>query len=175
MLLTKFSLTRTYATHYKKLVLASSILKDYLRGLDLMEITVKQDCIGVDWSAVSETLKIVGMAYHEPEAHRKAFEASYTTVFMYHNGQLIGFGRAISDGVYQAAIYDCAVIPEFQGKGLGAKLIKKLLAQLADCNVILYASPGKEGFYQKHGFRKMKTGMAYFKNSESMKKRGFTE
>lgn len=140
-----------------------------------MEINIKQDCTGVDWSAVSDTLKIVGMAYYEPDAHRRAFEASHTTVFMYHNGQLVGFGRAISDGVYQAAIYDCAVVPEFQGKGLGSTLIKKLLAQIADCNVILYASPGKEGFYQKEGFRKMKTGMAYFKNRESMRERGFTE
>ncbi|NOR22906.1 MAG: GNAT family N-acetyltransferase [Desulforhopalus sp.] len=140
-----------------------------------MELNVKQDCIGVDWSAVSAILKTVGMAYHEPEALRRAFEASHTTVFIYRAGQLIGFGRAISDGVYQAAIYDCAVLPEFQGKGHGATLMKNILAQIVDCNVILYASPGKEGFYQKIGFRKMKTGMAHFKNSKSMKERGFTE
>ena len=101
-----------------------------------MEINVKQDCIGVDWSGVSQTLKIVGMAYHEPEAHKRAFEASHTTVFMYHNGKLVAFGRAISDGVYQAAIYDCAVLPEFQGKGLGSTLMEKILAQIEDCNVI---------------------------------------
>jgi ribosomal protein S18 acetylase RimI-like enzyme len=113
-----------------------------------MELNVKQDCIGVDWSAVSAILKTVGMAYHEPEALHRAFEASHTTVFIYRAGQLIGFGRAISDGVYQAAIYDCAVLPEFQGKGHGATLMKN---------------------------RKMKTGMAHFKNSKSMKERGFTE
>ena len=81
-----------------------------------MELNIKQDCIGVDWSAVSEILKTVGMAYHEPDTHRRAFEASYATVFIYRAGHLIGFGRAISDGVYQAAIYDCAVLPEFQGR-----------------------------------------------------------
>ena len=32
---------------------------------------------------------------------------------------MIGFGRAISDGTYQAAIYDVAVNPDFQKKGLG--------------------------------------------------------
>ena len=140
-----------------------------------MEIHVQQDCAGVDWSTVSETLKAVGMAHHEPDAHRRAFEASHATVFIYHAGLLVGFGRAISDGIYQAAIYDCAIRPEFQKKGLGATLLKNILAQIQDCNVILYASPGKEGFYQKHGFRKMKTGMAHFKNSDSMKERGFTE
>jgi len=78
-----------------------------------MEVEIKLDCTGVDWKAVSETLKRVGMAYCEPDMHRRAFEASHTTVFVYHAEQLIGFGRAISDGVYQAAVYDCAVLPEF--------------------------------------------------------------
>ena len=140
-----------------------------------MEVDIKQDCAGVDWNAVSETLKRVGMAYYEPDMHRKAFEASHTTVFVYQAGRLIGFGRAISDGTYQAAIYDCAVLPEFQGKGIGTIILKNILSQISHCNVILYATPGKEGFYQKLGFRKMKTGMAYFKNSESMKELGFTE
>jgi len=140
-----------------------------------MEVDVKQDCAGVDWKAVSETLKRVGMAYYEPDMHRKAFEASHTTVFVYHAGQLIGFGRAISDGAYQAAIYDCAVLPEFQKKGIGTIILNSILSRISNCNVILYATPGKEGFYQKLGFRKMKTGMAHFKKSESMKERGFTE
>ena len=140
-----------------------------------MEVDVKQDCAGVDWKTVSETLKCVGMAYYEPDMHRKAFEASHTTVFVYHADRLIGFGRAISDGVYQAAIYDCAVLPEFQGKGIGTTIMKNILREVSHCNVILYASPGKEGFYQKHGFRKMKTGMAHFKKGEAMRERGFTE
>ena len=140
-----------------------------------MEVSVKQDCCGVDLKTVSETLKCVGMAYHEPEVHRKAFEASHTTVFVYHVDRLIGFGRAISDGVYQAAIYDCAILPEFQRNGIGTTIMNNILSRLSHCNIILYASPGKEGFYQKLGFRKMKTGMAQFKKSEIMKGRGFTD
>ena len=88
---------------------------------------------------------------------------------------MIGFGRAISDGAYQAAIYDCAVLPEFQGKGVGMTIMKNILPRISHCNVILYATPGKEGFYQTLGFRRMKTGMALFKKSESMRDRGFTE
>ena len=140
-----------------------------------MEFDLKQDCTGVDWKVVSDTLKRVGMAYYEPDLHKKAFEASHTTVFIYHDDRLIGFGRAISDDVYQAAIYDCAVLPEFQGKGIGKTIMDNILSQVSHCNVILYASPGKEGFYQKHGFRKMKTGMARFKKSEAMRENGFTE
>jgi len=140
-----------------------------------MKVDVKQDCAGVDWKKVSETLKCVGMAYYEPDVHRKAFEASHTTVFVYYADRLIGFGRAISDGVCQAAIYDCAVLPEFQGKGIGTTIMKNILPRISHCNAILYASPGKEGFYKKNGFRKMKTGMAHFKKGVAMRERGFTE
>lgn len=56
------------------------------------------------------------MAYHELEVHKRAFEASHTNVFIYEESQLVGFGRAISDGEYQGAIYDVAVLPEAQGR-----------------------------------------------------------
>jgi GNAT superfamily N-acetyltransferase len=140
-----------------------------------MTIQIKHDCFGVSWQTVSETLKSVGMGHHAPEIHRKAFEASHTKVFVYDADKLVGFGRAISDGAYQAAVYDCAVTEAYQGQGLGKRIMETILARLPTCNVILYASPGKEGFYEKHGFRRMKTGMALFKNSPSMKAKGFTE
>jgi GNAT superfamily N-acetyltransferase len=140
-----------------------------------MEVDIKLGCDGVDWSAVRHTLKCVGMGYHEPEEHKRAFEASHTTAFAYHRGRMIGFGRAISDGVYQAAIYDCAVLPEFQGRGIGARILESIMPRIAHCNVILYATPGKEGFYAGFGFRRMKTGMARFKKDASMRERGFTE
>lgn len=140
-----------------------------------MEIDVVYDCSKTDWKVVSETLKRVGMAFEEPEIHRKAFEASHTAVFIYRAGELIGFGRAISDGAYQAAVYDLAVIPEFQKMGVGKIIMQKIMERLTGCNVILYAAPGKEEFYRKLGLRKMKTGMALFRNPQKMKDRGFTD
>jgi len=140
-----------------------------------MELNIKLDCADVNWQFVAETLKRVGMAYAEPAAHKKAFENSQITVFIRREGQLIGFGRAISDGVFQAAIYDIAILPEYQAQGIGAIIIKIIIDKFSNCNFILYAAPGKEGFYQTLGFRKMKTGMAYFLKAEKMKERGFTE
>lgn len=145
-----------------------------MTGTDL-ELEIRMDCEGVDWAAVSNTLKTVGMGYHEPEVHRRAFEASHTTVFVYLADRLIGFGRALSDGEYQAAVYDCAVVPDHQGKGVGATIMKRILERISHCNVILYATPGKEGFYETTGFRRMKSGMALFTNSAAMTARGFTE
>ena len=140
-----------------------------------MKVELKFDCTGVDWTFVSETLKRVGMAARAPELHRTAFMASAVVVFAYADGQPIGFGRAISDGAYQAAVYEMAVLPEFQKHGVGAQILNAILERLPGCNVILYASPGKEDFYRKLGFRLMKTGMARFQQPDIMKNIGFTE
>jgi ribosomal protein S18 acetylase RimI-like enzyme len=141
-----------------------------------MELKVKQDCEGVDWSQVAAILKGVGMAYRDPDVHRMAFEASHTTIFVYNtDNRLIGFGRAISDGVYQGAIYDFAVLPECQGQGIGTAIITTIMARLSHCHLILYASPGKEGFYERHGFRRLKTGMALFQNDPVMQHKGYTQ
>jgi GNAT superfamily N-acetyltransferase len=135
-----------------------------------MGLKIITDCSGIDWHTVANSLKRVGMAYHEPEVHRRAFEASHTTVFVYEESQLIGFGRALSDGQYQGAIYDVAVLPEFQGEGVGKVIIQTIMEQLPNCNIILYATPGMEGFYKKIGFRAMKTGMALFTTPQAMEK-----
>ena len=68
---------------------------------------------------------------------------------MFDGSEMIGFGRALSDGAYQAAIYDVAVLPAYQGKGIGKLIVEKLIERCPDCNYILYSSPGKEIFYQK--------------------------
>ncbi len=143
--------------------------------MEEQDITLRHDCAGVDWRQVAEILQSVGMAHYDPDRHRRAFAASYATVFVYHGDVLIGFGRAISDGAYQAALYDCAVIESWQGRGIGRIIVRQLLSRLEGCNVILYAAPGKEGFYQTLGFRRMKTGMALFVNGDAMRQRGFTE
>ena len=139
-----------------------------------MKIDITYDTEHIDWNKVPEILKSVGMAHYPPERHKAAFEASYCTVFLFDKDKLVGFGRAISDGVYQAAIYDCAVMEEYQGAGLGRRILEAMLSRLSGCNVVLYASPGKEGFYEKLGFRRMKTGMALFVNRDAMAKKGFT-
>lgn len=138
-----------------------------------MNLRIQHNCTNIDWDNVSTILKTVGMAYFEGSMHKKAFENSHTMVFAFDKEKLIGFGRAISDGTYQAAIYDLAVLPEYQGKNVGATILKNILEPIKNCNIILYASPGKETFYEKIGFRKMKTGMALFINNEIMEKKGF--
>jgi GNAT superfamily N-acetyltransferase len=130
---------------------------------------------GILWEQVAEILKSVGMAYHSPQRHETAFRNSHAVVFAFVDEKMAGFGRAISDGAYQAAIYDVAVLPEFQGLGIGKLIVRQIVDHCPGCNFILYAAPGKDKFYEKFSFRKMKTGMALFTDIEKMKQNGFTE
>jgi Acetyltransferases len=140
-----------------------------------MNLKIQYNCSNIDWNCVSKILKKVGMTYFEGEVHRKAFENSHTVIFAFDDDKLIGFGRAISDGTYQAAIYDIAVLPEYQGKKVGSTIVNSILKSIPQCSFILYASPGKETFYENLNFKKMKTAMAVFVNSEKMQMRGFIE
>lgn len=140
-----------------------------------MNLRLQFDITDIDWDSVVDILRTVGMANYSPELHKQAFANSHNVVFIFENKRLIGFGRAISDGAYQAAIYDVAVVPDCQGKGVGRIIVDQIMRKCPDCNFILYAAPGKELFYEKQNFRKMKSGMAFFVNAEQMKLKGFTE
>jgi ribosomal protein S18 acetylase RimI-like enzyme len=140
-----------------------------------MKLIIQQNCSDIDWNLVPKILELVGMGFHEPSAHRKAFENSSSVIFVFDGSKLIGFGRAISDNAYQAAIYDVAVLPDYQRKGIGKLIVDAIVQSLPEFNFILYASPGKEKFYEKLNFRKLKTGMGLFINAERMKSKGMIE
>jgi len=140
-----------------------------------MKLTIKNDCLGIDFHKVFEILKKVEMGTNPPIIIKKAFENSQKVVFIFDNDEMVGFGRALSDGGYQAAIYDVALLPKYQGKGLGRLIIENLISGFSGFNIILYANPGKEDFYRKLNFRKMKTAMALFINPEEKTENGFIE
>jgi ribosomal protein S18 acetylase RimI-like enzyme len=140
-----------------------------------MNLRLQFDTKNINWNLVTGILQEVGMACYSSEIHKRAFNNSHTVVFAFDEETLVGFGRAISDGEYQSAIYDIAVSPNYQGKGIGKIIIQAIVKNTPNCNFILYASPGKEKFYEKENFKRMKTGMALFINEKRMQGNGFTE
>ena len=127
-------------------------------------IELQFECSQVNWEEMHDLLEAAEMAAYSPPVLERAFRASHTVVFAFDEGNLIGSGRAICDGVCQAALYDVAILPEYQGRGIGRRVMDAILERVTGCNIILYATPGKEGFYEKLGFRKLRTGMAIFLN-----------
>ena len=81
----------------------------------------------------------------------------YMTVYVSirENDQLIGFGRALSDGVYRALIEDIVVDEAYRKKGLGRVIVEQLIIQLNEIDeVYLNTGPHLEEFYNKFGFKK---------------------
>jgi len=140
-----------------------------------MNLRYQDNCDNISWERVAAILQQVGMSFTDPDTHKISFELSYAVLFVFDEDKLIGMGRILSDGVRQSAMYDIAIDPVYQGKRIGQEIVKRLLNKTPACNCILYASPGKEGFYKKLGFKKMKTGMALFSNPQRMVDDGFVE
>lgn len=85
----------------------------------------------------------------------EAIQHSWFTVSAYEQDRLVGFGRVISDGVFQSFICDLIVAPEYQGLGIGGTILKKLLSECKSHNIVmvsLFSATGKADFYQKYGF-----------------------
>jgi len=91
-----------------------------------------------------------------------AFENSYTACFAFDEDKLVGTGRAISDGEYHAGIYDVAVLPDYQGQGIGREIMQRLLNRLNVWRIILVADGDNQDFYRKLGFEVLENVMAKF-------------
>lgn len=87
--------------------------------------------------------------------------------------QLIGMGRAISDGACDAYVQDVIVLPALRGRGIGRRLLREIVrrARARGCRWIgLIARPGSEGFYRREGFRAMRGHRAMLFRSRPRRK-----
>jgi len=71
--------------------------------------------------------------------------------------EVVGCGRIIGDGGFVYYIQDIIVLPKYQGKGIGAKIMDRIVdylkKQCVEGTIIcLMAAKGKENFYKKYGF-----------------------
>lgn len=73
-------------------------------------------------------------------------------------GQMVGMGRALSDGCSDAYIQDVVVLKSHKKQGIGREIVKFLISELIKHNIDwigLIGEPGTESFYEKLGFQKM--------------------
>lgn len=128
----------------------------------------------VDWHELAELYRVAPLARKEPDDLRRAFANSMFKRFVFDGGKLVAAGRVLADGVDVASLCDVALLPDYQGRGLGRALVADLLA-LAQGHkkIFLYAVPGKEGFYANLGFRRMTTAMAIFEDPAAAHARGY--
>lgn len=128
---------------------------------------------GVDWPQAAEIFEKAPLGTREPDRLRQTFENSDLVCFAWDGERLIGLARALSDRVVQSVIYDLCLLPEYQGRQLGKRMMEAMMERLGTDNVVLWAVPGKEGFYARLGFKPMRTAMARMLDPEQSAARGY--
>jgi ribosomal protein S18 acetylase RimI-like enzyme len=139
-----------------------------------MTVTWSDSLDTVDWAELSDLYRKAPLGDKPPERLKTVFSNSMFRRFAYEDGVLVAAGRALADGADCSYICAVAILPSHQGRGLGNALIAQLVElSRGHAKIILYAVPGREGFYARHGFRRMTTAMAVFAEPEKAAARGY--
>ncbi|WP_204103789.1 MULTISPECIES: GNAT family N-acetyltransferase [Spirulina sp. CCY15215] len=88
-----------------------------------------------------------------------AIANSNPTITVWDKDRLIGFSRATSDGVYRATIWDVVIHPDYQGAGLGRKLVETVIAhpQVNRVERVYLMTTHQQRFYERIGFEENQT------------------
>ncbi len=110
-----------------------------------------------------EFLEAVESVGWKTYSHEQIDIALNNTMYMVKasvNGKLAGIGRVVGDFSIVCMLSDICVKPEFQGKGIGLKIVNELKRLIEDgvkegekMQIELTPTAGKEEFYKKAGFK----------------------
>ena len=85
---------------------------------------------------------------------RRMLKGSTVVVSLWRGKRLVGFGRASSDGIYRAVLWDIVVAGDLQGRGLGRKVVEALLESPAvrDVEKLYLMTTNSASFYRQLNF-----------------------
>lgn len=83
-----------------------------------------------------------------------AIANSDPVVTVWDHEVMIGFARATSDGIYRATVWDVLIHPDYQGAGLGRRLVETILShpKMSRVERIYLMTTHQQSFYQRIGF-----------------------
>ena len=80
---------------------------------------------------------------------------SNVIITVWYKGDLVGFGRATTDQVYRAVLWDIVVSKDVQGIGLGKIIVEQLLKnkKISSAEKIYLMTTNGKNFYKQLGFK----------------------
>jgi predicted GNAT family N-acyltransferase len=106
----------------------------------------------------------VGWGKIDEELVEKGLKNSLYSLCLFDNDVIIGICRLVGDGALKVYIEELIIHPDYQKKGLGSELMKKIMDYInknykKGCKIGLFANRGLEKYYNKFGFIKREDDM----------------
>ena len=89
---------------------------------------------------------------------RTCLAQSDIVVSIWLEKEIVGFGRALTDGIYRGVLWDVVIDEKHQGKGYGKIIVQTILnsKEMKHTQKIYLMTTNKKDFYCQLGFREAK-------------------
>ena len=88
---------------------------------------------------------------------KKCLANSDVIVSLWVGNEIVGFGRALTDGIYRGVLWDVVIDQNHQGKGYGKLIVKKLLSseKIKNTKNLYLMTTNKKIFYSQFDFKEV--------------------
>ena len=88
---------------------------------------------------------------------KKCLANSDVIVSLWVGNEIVGFGRALTDGIYRGVLWDIVIDQNYQGKGFGKLIIKSLLSskKIKNTKKLYLMTTNKKLFYSQLDFKEV--------------------
>ena len=88
---------------------------------------------------------------------KKCLANSDVIVSLWVRDEIVGFGRALTDGIYRGVLWDIVIDQNYQGKGFGKLIVKSLLSskKIKNTKKLYLMTTNKKLFYSQLDFKEV--------------------
>jgi len=90
---------------------------------------------------------------------KKCLANSDVIVSLWVGNEIVGFGRALTDGIYRGVLWDVVIDKKHQGRGFGKLIVKSLLSskKIKNTKKLYLMTTNKKLFYSQLDFKEVTT------------------
>ena len=88
---------------------------------------------------------------------KKCLANSDVIISLWVEKEIVGFGRALTDGIYRGVLWDIVIDQNHQGKGYGTLIVKNLLLskKIRNTKKLYLMTTNKKLFYSQFDFKEV--------------------